>query len=298
MKIIFVCVGNFQEYILDNIKNLKLFKNNNIIVITEQKFFHYFTNDIILVDCTTLDDCGFNNKSLLDRNFRNGFWHLCSLRFFYLYSYIKKNNLNNCIHLENDVLTYINFNNFDSQIKQNKLYVTYDCDKRVIPGIVFIPNANSLKLLIEKYNFSLNDMENLAMLDSEPFPIFPIVDTDTNINKLTKNYFDFNSIFDAAAMGQYLGGMDKRNFDARYPNGDSRGFVNETCLIKYNDYIFFWIRKTIDIEDENLKKYLFIPHLVVNNNLVRINNLHIHSKELYKFIADNPLEDKLIKKIY
>lgn len=286
MKIIFVCVGNFQEYILDNIKNLKLFKNNDIVVITEQKFFHYFSDDIILVDCATLEDYGFNNKSLLDKNFRNGFWHLCSLRFFYLYSYIKTNNFINCIHLENDVITYINFDNFDLNIKHNKLYVTYDCDSRVIPGIIFIPNANSLKSIIEKYNFGLTDMENLAMNDSEPFPIFPIV--DKNINMLNKNYFDFNSIFDAAAMGQYLGGIDKRNFDVRYPDGDSRGFVNETCLVKYNEYKFFWLQKD----------KLFVPHLIVNNNFIRINNLHIHSKDLHKFIADNPLEDKFIKKIY
>jgi len=281
MKIIFVCIGNFQEYILDNIKNLKLFKNNDIVVITENKFFDYFDDSIILVDYTTLEDFGFNNKSLLDRNFRNGFWHLCSLRFFYLYSYILKNNFENCIHLENDVITYVNFNNFDKNIKQNKLYVTYDCDSRVIPGIIFIPNAESLKPVIENYNFNLNDMENLAQINLEPLPIFLII--DKNITKLNINYFDFNSIFDAAAMGQYLGGIDKRNQD-----GDTRGFVNETCLIKYNNYKFFWIKK------DNL----FIPHLVVNNSLVRINNLHIHSKELYKFIADNPIENKFIKKIY
>jgi hypothetical protein len=295
MKIIFVCIGNFQNYILDNIKNLKLFNNNDIVVITEQQFFNYFSDDVKLIDCTTLDDCGFNNKSLLDKHFRNGFWHLCSLRFFYLYSYIGKNNLSNCIHLENDVLTYINFDNFDLQIKKNKLYVTYDCDKRVIPGIVFIPNADALKPLVKNYNFSLNDMENLAMIESESFPIFPII--DTQINKLNKNYYDFNSIFDAAAIGQYLGGMDKRNFDVRYPDGDSRGFVNETCLIKYDNYIFFWIKKEFKLCDDSIKR-LFIPHLVVNNSLIRINNLHIHSKELFKFIADNPLEDKLIKKIY
>lgn len=285
MKIIFVCIGNFQEYILDNIKNLKLFQNNDIVIITDKPFFHYFENlNIILVDSANLQDFNFNNKSSLDKNFRNGFWHLCSLRFFYLYSYIKTNNLTNCIHLENDVITYINFDKFDSNIKHNKLYVTYDCDTRVIPGIIFIPNADALKPIIDRYDFNLNDMENLGIYDIsiiEPLPIIPIIDT-TNINKLNMNYFDFNSIFDAAAIGQYLGGVDKRN-----KNGDTRGFVNETCLIKYDNYKFFWIQKD----------KLFIPHIVVDNNLVRINNLHIHSKELYKFIANNPLEDKFIKKI-
>ena len=39
MKIILVSIGNFQEYILDNIKNLLLFNNNNITVITNKEFF-------------------------------------------------------------------------------------------------------------------------------------------------------------------------------------------------------------------------------------------------------------------
>ena len=41
MKIILVSIGNFQEYIIDNIKNLKLFNNNDITVITDNKFFIY-----------------------------------------------------------------------------------------------------------------------------------------------------------------------------------------------------------------------------------------------------------------
>jgi hypothetical protein len=282
MKIILVSVGNFQEYILDNIKNLKLFNNNDITVITEKKFFYYLEYlDVELVDAKDLEDFSFNHNSQLDKTFRNGFWHLCSLRFFYLYSYIKNNNLTNCIHLENDVLTYIDFTNF---ITHDKVYATFDCDSRVIPGILYIPNAESFKPIIDNYNFQLNDMQNLAKFNEdiiEPFPIFPIINDE--INKLTKNYLQFNSIFDAAAIGQYLGGVDKRNQD-----GDTRGFINETCLIKYDKYIFFWIKK------DNL----FIPHIVVNNTLFRINNLHIHSKELNKFMADNPIEDKYIKKIY
>jgi len=282
MKIILVSVGIFQEYILDNIKNLQLFNNHDITVITEPKFFHYLENlNVKLVDSEKLEDFNFNKKSQLDKNFRNGFWHLCSLRFFLLYSYINNNSLTDCIHLENDVLTYIDFNNFN---KYNKVYATFDCESRVIPGILYIPNAKAFKPIIDQYNFNLNDMQNLAEFSEdiiEPFPIFPII--DNQITKLTKNYVEFNSIFDGAAMGQYLGGVDKRNQD-----GDTSGFINETCLIKYNKYNFFWIKKD----------KLFIPHLVVNNSLFRINNLHIHSKELNKFMGDNTIENKYIKKIY
>ena len=47
MKIILVSVGNFQEYILDNIKNLLLFNNNDITVITNKDFFYKFNDYII-----------------------------------------------------------------------------------------------------------------------------------------------------------------------------------------------------------------------------------------------------------
>ena len=85
MKIILVSVGNFQEYILDNIKNLLLFNNNDITVITNKDFFYKFNDYIIeLIDCNYLSDNNFNVNSQLDKGFRNGFWHLCSIRLFYL----------------------------------------------------------------------------------------------------------------------------------------------------------------------------------------------------------------------
>ena len=283
MQIILVCLKNFQSYIIDNINNLLAFDNNDIHVITEVEFFNYFENlPITLVDCSKLDDFNYNLNSQLDRNFRNGFWYLCSLRFFYLYSYMKNNNLSDVIHLENDVLTYVNFNDFN--FKNNKVYVTFDCETRVIPGIIYIPNYEAFKPIIENYNFNLNDMENLAIESNEnyieQFPIFPIV--DTVINKYNKNFNEFNSIFDTAAIGQYLGGVDSRNI-----SGDTRGFVNETCIIKYDVYKFVWIKTNS----------LYIPHIIINDNLIRINNLHIHSKDLYKFLAINPIEDKLIIKL-
>ena len=283
MQIILVCLKNFQSYILDNINNLLAFDNNDIHVITEVEFFNYFENLLIkLVDCSKLDDFNYNLNSQLDRNFRNGFWYLCSLRFFYLYSYMKNNNLSDVIHLENDVLTYVNFNDFN--FRNNKVYVTFDCETRVIPGIIYIPNYEAFKPIIENYNFNLNDMENLAIESNEnyieQFPIFPIV--DTIINKYNKNFNEFNSIFDTAAIGQYLGGVDSRNI-----SGDTRGFVNETCVIKYDVYKFVWIKTNS----------LYIPHIIINDNFIRINNLHIHSKDLHNFLAINPIEDKFITKL-
>jgi hypothetical protein len=86
---------------------------------------------------------------------------------------------------------------------------------------------------------------------------------------ITKNFKYYNCIFDAAAIGQYLGGVDPRNM-----SGDTKGFVNETCVINYSKYNFIW-------KNKNNKK---IPYIIINNIEYPIVNLHIHCKDLKSFI--------------
>ncbi len=284
MKVILVSVGNFQEYLIYNIKNLILHNNLDITVITEQKYFDYLKEfkDIELVDCKDLDDLDFNKNSKLNRHFRDGFWHYCSLRFFYLYAYIKKHKVEHVVHLENDTLLYENLDKLKPFFK-DRVYAPFDHFYRVIPSFIYIPNTAAFKPIVDNYNNELNDMENLARFDEsiiEPLPIFPTV--DNLVFKLNKNY-NYNNIdciFDAAAIGQYLGGVDKRNQD-----GDTRGFINETCMIKYNSFSFYWIEKN----------GLYKPFILVKDKLIQIINLHIHSKELYNFLSDHPLENMYIK---
>ena len=102
------------------------------------------------------------------------------------------------------------------------------------------------------------------------FPIFPsnFANTKEEIY-VSENFNLFNLIFDAAAMGQFLGGVDPRNIP-----GDSSGFINETCVIKYDKYKFIW-----EYQDD-VKK----PFLVINDTKIPIFNLHIHSKQLKRFM--------------
>ena len=281
MKVILVSAGNFQDYLIDNIKNLILHGNNDITLITESSYFYMLKDysTVTLVDCQSLlsnELLNYNSNSRLDRGFRNGFWYFCSLRFFFLYEYIKRNNLTNVVHLENDVMVYINLDELQDKFTENKVYATFDSPRRVIPGFLFIPNYLSFKPIIDNYNQSLNDMENLAYLSNyiEPLPIF--------INGTYSNKFNtFNCIFDAAAIGQYLGGVDKKND----PN-DTRGFINETCIVNYGYYKFEWIKEN----------NLWCPYVLIGDNRVKIINLHIHCKELFKFMSNDPKELKLIEK--
>jgi hypothetical protein len=105
-------------------------------------------------------------------------------------------------------------------------------------------------------------MKNTNLIDN-----LPIGTTDVSSPELqfvTNNYDKFNVIFDAAAIGQYLGGVDPLN-----DKFNSIGFINETCIIKCNNFNIHW-------------KYEEGIHKPFINN-VPIFNLHIHSKQLEHF---------------
>jgi hypothetical protein len=287
MKVVLVSTGVFQDYILDNIKNLTLHNNTDITVITEKEHFHKITNpNVQLVDTSELISDKikqFDQTSTLDREFRGGFWYYCSLRFFYIYEYMKKYGVTDVVHLENDVMVYENLNKLRSSFKKrDKVYAPFDTYTRVIPSFLFIPNHTALKPIVDKYDGTKTDMDNLAMFEEvEPLPIIPII---YNLHKFNQNYEDFDAIFDAAALGQYVGGIDPRN----RPD-DTRGYINETCLFQFHYYPFYWLKNKSD--------NLWCPWVEINGRLVKIINLHLHCKHLNRFMSDNPIECKYIRRL-
>ena len=276
MIIVLVCIKCFQDYIHDNLEQL-LELNFTIHLITEKKFFiklKKYKNKIKLIDSDKLNDHNIDNKSSLS-NERDGFWISTSKRFFLIYEYMKKYNIKNALHLENDVLLY---NNMKYKY-ENKIYLTMDSNDRCIPGIIYIPTYELLNNLIEKYDFNQNDMINLGNFYNNNKDIvntFPIINNSIEKCIFNENFSNFKSIFDAAAIGQYLGGVDPRN-----QSGNTIGFINETCIIKYNNYKFKWFKN-----GEHK-----LPYIEINNNYIPINNLHIHSKNLKKFRINKKYSD-------
>jgi hypothetical protein len=180
-------------------------------------------------------------------------------------------------------MLYKNLTNY--QFNTDKVATIFDCNNRVIPSVIYIPTPAHFKVIIENYNHSLNDMQNLAKFDEniiERLPLYIELKTNKETDMVTKNFSKYNTVFDAAAIGQYLAGVDPRNM-----SGDTRGFVNETCVIKYNINKFFWIKNEISS--------LYAPYILINNEYIPIFNLHIHSKNLKDFMSLKPNENKFIK---
>ena len=267
MVYVLVCANNFQEYIIPNIRNL-LYLNETIYVLTNTHLFKHFDSlkgQIKLVSIDNYDKSYIENTKL-DKNYRNGFWYLCSLRFYYLLEFLKNTNIKNVMHIENDVVTYYESQSIIKSINDtNHVYIPFDSPNRSIASILYIPSYEVFAKVMDKYRTDMNDMENFSNIRKttsllKPFPIF-------NDNTFISEGFEkFNGIFDAAAIGQYLGGVDPRNVST-----DTRGFVNETCIINYSKY---------KIEFDSLNR----PFIHINGIRTKIYNLHIHCKKVETFI--------------
>ena len=279
MKIVLVMLNNLQSYIFDNIKNLKNYNNNDIVVITDKKFNEFFKEyNISIINIEDLIVDYKNIISNVENTFLKGFWELTSYRFEALHAYMKKYNIFDIIHIENDVLVYKDLNKIKFHCN-DKLLLTMDSKERCIPGIMFIPNSTILKKCLDTFSSNKgihnNDMSNFAKCyykfnkEIDTLPIF-IEDNSDDVKKMvTKNFKHYNAIFDAAAIGQYLGGrftIDRKK--------NTVGFINQTCIFDYSKYNILW-------KKVNDKK---IPHLIINNKEYRIINLHIHSKKLKEFM--------------
>jgi hypothetical protein len=273
MNIVLVSLDVFQPYILINIGHLLKTQHKKIFILTNNKFLNMFDkykNDITLIDIDLLnDEYNFSNNSSLDTTFRDGFWLNTSKRFFVIYSFMCKYIISDVIHIENDVLLYYNCDTLEPYFDKNKIYIPFDCFKRNICSIMYIPSSKIFKQVLDNYDFNVNDMYNFVNIQGKTNLIdnLPIGTTDLSSPELqfvTNNYKKFNVIFDAAAIGQYLGGVDPLNDKFK-----SIGFINETCIIKYNNFNIHWKY------EEGIHK----PFI----NDVPIFNLHIHSKQLEHF---------------
>ena len=305
-SIVLVCLGVFQEYIMTNIAQLVKLGHTKIYVLTNAHLiplFEPFAELITLVSAESLDDIfNFSAKSAHDKEWRDGFWHYTSARFFTLHSFMAKYDVRNVIHIENDVLIYYNCDETLTEPLTNsrQIHIPFDSYTRNIASIVYIPDASTLGKVLAHYDYGKNDMYNFSEIRGKTDLIdqFPIFMEDTTLGSaslgsasvltdalgsasvtdalerafVSHGWSRFGGyIFDAAAIGQFIGGVDPRNCP-----DDTRGFINETCVIKYNDEgTILWKNC-----DGFIKPFLQTREA----REIPIFNLHIHSKALNLYV--------------
>ncbi len=292
-ELVYVHIGDkLPEYIYESIyQTLNICENVKIYVLLEERHIEYFhsiqyninSNCIFVIPIETI------NKSQKLKQYEENikirmnedFWINTTKRFFIIEEFMKIYKISSIFHIENDVMIYMDFEEIKSYIKSDSkdIWMVQDSLERVIPSIMYIPNIKSISMLNDYIikmtkDVFINDMILLGKYNKKyKLPIFP--ENDVGI------------VFDGAAIGQYLGGIDYNN---RRKNFGEPGFINETCVFKPNMYSYKFMN--IQKNKKTIKKPVV---LIDQTKIVKIVNLHIHSKELYKFSSVfNIKEDDII----
>lgn len=243
----------------------------------------------------TLQHTNFLRTSTLDRNWHHGFWQYTTERFFYLEEFIQTHNLSNVFHIENDIMLYVDLATLLPTMQKyyNGIGITFGSDNMCVPGFVYMPNASSLQkittFLANRARDGKDDGLTLAtcknIVGRQHIDYLPTICPEYAQHYEMKNlcgekainpaYFsqhieEFQSIFDAAAFGQFLGGWSPLN--SSWNNG-------QPCKNFWSMFDASHLPVTWEPDNQGRK----IPFANFAGKKYRINNLHIHSKNLKGF---------------
>jgi hypothetical protein len=237
----------------------------------------------------------FEKRSTHNVNCRQGFWKFTTERFFVLDDFMQQAKVNDVVHLESDTLLY---RNLEELMPIFRLYykgiaAVFINDVYCIPCFVYFGNPAAIKNLVkyvaEHAVEGKNDMVMLsgfkAKNSAQLIDSLPIISREYvkccglksinghsahNQEKYYKNIDAFKSIFDGNAIGQYFGGRDPSTGPA------GPGIINKNSLFNPSLLTYQWEK---DEQGRN------VPFMIFNGERYRINNLHVHSKDLKKFLS-------------
>ena len=281
-------------FLEDTFKQIRMFNTDAIV--------YFFTDSHLLLDgifrkysISPWDKDLFYSDKIkqvedLSAYSADDFWTITMTRLIYIENFLKKFQFTDVYHFENDVLLYYNLkehhNKFQSLYKH--LAITPGGPDKNMTGLLFIHNWQSLSLMTqffidivkvygaeklkEIYKIDMiHEMSLMKLYEIEKkqeflsyLPILPF-------GEHSKWYDVFNSIFDPASWGQFVGGTTNGIPGAKPPDH----YIGQ-LLISNPEYGVIWK------EDDKGRK---IPYFKYDDNEVKINNLHIHSKNLHLYIS-------------
>lgn len=221
---------------------------------------------------------------------KNDLWFLAAVRLFYIENFLKKFELTDVYHFENDVLLYYDLEKYHhifQRLYQNIAITPGGTDKSMT-GFMFVRNSEALARMTQFFISALHiygmqgiiaayhmDMVNeMTLMKAYSLDYGSKYITDLPIlpfGEHSENYSEFNSVFDPASWGQFVGGTQTWGPGATPPDH----YIGQ-LLMAHPEYAVIWH------QDEQRRN---VPYFKYGTNEVKINNLHIHSKNLHLYMS-------------
>lgn len=266
---------DLPDYVNDSIEHILASSfDSRVHILCDGKFSNKIIGDsrvvVSSVDNLEIDKKypDFSIKKFGD--FNDNFYSRTSDRFLYISSYATRENLSDFWHIEADNLIF-GFDIFSKRAiyAPGNIGLVMDSGDRCVPSLLWFRDSCAASFLADfiycnQWQEDMISLAKLFNLNRDTVFNFPIIDSsEFNSDSISyDNLFNLFSgfIFDGAAMGQYLFGIDKFN---PYESIKTAGFINETCKVLY-DY-------------SKIKLGRDLPRFY---NGPKIANLHVHSKNL------------------
>ncbi len=246
-------------------------------------------NNIAIINASEVPKSQLHEAFLQQQVFsdwNDRFWQLTTERFFFLDDLMRHMKLSSVLHIESDVLIYRPLVNLIST-RRGQASILYPLDRtRGIGSVMYFldardtgklcayalqkPHSNDMDLLGDFY---LEHRDSgVASLPTIPEEICEQAGLDKE--RYTRPRQEGWGIFDAAAIGQFLGGIDPI-----HDRGPTIGFQNEN-----SDLLLKSLDLTWRIESGRKSPQIHLPDNYSINNYP-VNSLHLHSKRTGPFLS-------------
>ncbi len=248
--------------------------------------FHLY--NIHAVDKMKYESNDIHTFEVLYGRGESDFWTITTTRLMYIANFLREKNIHDAYHFENDVLLYLSLEEVNSIFTNTykDLAITFGGPDKIMTGFMFIKNPKALShlttfILNLLHQYKLRDIRRQYKMDmvnemtlmrvySKEYPERIISLPTIPFGDWSKGFDLFNSIFDPASWGQYVGGTPEG-----IPGVKPEDHYIGQLLRERLDYTVIW-------KNGDCKK---TPYFRYDGKEVKINNLHIHSKNLHLYMS-------------
>lgn len=298
MRVVYCYIGTLPDYTIDTVLQTRLFFDGPIDFILSEltspliPILESYRVNIIpyeTVRHSEFEACiqhyGFKFSIVEGLKGRERLFVYAFERFFVLYQWLLRCKAEDILFLELDNLLYDDPCIWEESFRQKDMAFMIDNYDRCASGICYIKNQDILHEFtkcciryISETDISQKFMTEMQALDAfwkqEPdrVQLLPTHWPSPSVPPETyENYARYHTLFDAAAIGIYFGGVDPYHTNGLI----CTGLRSIWSFLDYTAYQFEWR------EDA---KGRMIPY-VLHDTWIRINNLHIHSKNLTPYLS-------------